>query len=131
MGHPLARLAGTIDSRFLEERFGAVYSDKPGQPPLAQIGANLAGIVADRGYRGHNAPANHKMKVYISGLKRGVTDNIKRDLRRRSAVEPVIDHAQGEPKLDASKNLAADSDEAARLKRDDCAQGFLDDAAPL
>jgi hypothetical protein len=25
----------------------------------------------------------------------------------------------------------ADSDEAARLKRDDCAQGFLDDAAPL
>ena len=26
---------------------------------------------------------------------------------------------------------AADSDEAARLKRDDCAQGFLDDAAPL
>jgi putative transposase len=27
--------------------------------------------------------------------------------------------------------LRADSDEAARLKRDDCAQGFLDDAAPL
>jgi hypothetical protein len=25
---------------------------------------------------------------------------------------------------------AADSDEAARLKRDDCAHGFLDDAAP-
>jgi hypothetical protein len=25
----------------------------------------------------------------------------------------------------------ADSDETARLKRDDCAQGFLDDAAPL
>ncbi len=34
MGHPLAKLAGTIDWRFLEERFGAVYSDKPGQPPL-------------------------------------------------------------------------------------------------
>jgi hypothetical protein len=27
--------------------------------------------------------------------------------------------------------FGADSDEAARLKRDDCAQGFLDDAAPL
>jgi uncharacterized membrane protein YccC len=27
--------------------------------------------------------------------------------------------------------ILADSDEAARLKRDDCAQGFLDDAAPL
>ena len=35
MGHPLARLAATIDWRFLEERFGAVYSDKPGHPPLA------------------------------------------------------------------------------------------------
>jgi hypothetical protein len=34
MGHPLAKLAATIDWRFLEERFGAVYSDKPGQPPL-------------------------------------------------------------------------------------------------
>ena len=34
------------------------------------------------------------MKVYISGQKRGVTDAIKRDLRRRSAVEPVIGHAK-------------------------------------
>ena len=34
MGHPLAKLAATIDWRFLEERFGAVYSDKPGHPPL-------------------------------------------------------------------------------------------------
>jgi IS5 family transposase len=34
LGHPLAKLAATIDWRFLEERFGAVYSDKPGQPPL-------------------------------------------------------------------------------------------------
>ncbi len=33
MGHPLAKLAATIDWRFLEERFGAVYSDKPGHPP--------------------------------------------------------------------------------------------------
>jgi len=34
LGHPLAKLAATIDWRFLEERFGAAYSDKPGQPPL-------------------------------------------------------------------------------------------------
>ena len=34
MGDPLAKLASTVDWRFLEERFGAVYSDKPGQPPL-------------------------------------------------------------------------------------------------
>ena len=34
VGHPLAKLAATIDWRFLEARFGAVYTDKPGQPPL-------------------------------------------------------------------------------------------------
>ena len=60
-----------------------------------QIGASLARIVADRGYRGYNAPPGHKMKVYISGQKRGVTKAIKRDLRRRSAVEPVTGHTTG------------------------------------
>ena len=64
-----------------------------------QIGASLSRIVADRGYRGHNAPLDHKMKVYISGQKRGVTDTIKRDLRRRSAVEPVIGHAKAEHRM--------------------------------
>ena len=64
-----------------------------------QIGASLARIVADRGYRGHNAPPDHKMKVYISGQKRGVTDAIKRDLRRRSAVEPVIGHAKADHRM--------------------------------
>jgi transposase, IS5 family len=64
-----------------------------------QIGASLARIVADRGYRGHNAPLDHKMKVYVSQQKRGVTDAIKRDLRRRSAVEPVIGHAKNEHRL--------------------------------
>jgi IS5 family transposase len=64
-----------------------------------QIGAQLARIVADRGYRGHNAPPGHKMKVYISGQKRGVTDAIRRDLRRRSAVEPIIGHAKGEHRM--------------------------------
>ena len=34
LGHPLAKLSRAIDWRFLEERFGAVYSDKVGHPPL-------------------------------------------------------------------------------------------------
>jgi IS5 family transposase len=62
----------------------------------AQVGASLWRIVADRGYRGHNAPPSHNMKVYISGQKRGLTEAIKRDLRRRSAVEPVIGHAKSD-----------------------------------
>ena len=62
-----------------------------------QIGANLTRIVADRGYRGHNA--HHTFKVYISGQRRRVTETIKRQLRRRSAVEPVIGHAKSEHRM--------------------------------
>jgi IS5 family transposase len=65
----------------------------------SQLGANLIRIVADRGYRGHNAPPNHKFKVYISGQRRRVTEPIKRELRRRSAVEPVIGHAKAEHRM--------------------------------
>jgi hypothetical protein len=68
------------------------YKKRPPAPSLARI-------VADRGYRGHNAPTDQKMKVYIPGQKRGVADAIKRDLRRRSAVEPVIGHAKGEHRM--------------------------------
>ena len=64
-----------------------------------QIGASLARIVADRGYRGHNAPPGHKFRVYISGQRRRVTEAIKRQLRRRSAVEPVIGHAKAEHRM--------------------------------
>jgi IS5 family transposase len=65
-----------------------------------QIGASLARIVAGRGYRGHNAPPGHKFKVYISGQRRRLTETIKRELRRRSAVEPVIGHAKAEHRDD-------------------------------
>ena len=34
LDHPLAKLGRVIDWRFLEGRFGAVYSDKAGHPPL-------------------------------------------------------------------------------------------------
>jgi transposase, IS5 family len=65
----------------------------------AQIGANLSRIVADRGHRGHNAPPEHKLKVYISGQKRRVSEAIKPDLRRRSAVEPCIGHLKAEHRM--------------------------------
>jgi IS5 family transposase len=32
--HPLTKLAAMIDWDFLEQRFGAVYADVPGRPPL-------------------------------------------------------------------------------------------------
>lgn len=64
-----------------------------------QIGATIARVVADRGYRGHNAPQTHQFRVFISGQKRRVTDAIKRELRRRSAVEPVIGHLKADHRM--------------------------------
>ena len=41
--HALVKLARTIDWRFLEEKFGAVYKDGAGQPPLpTRLMAGLA-----------------------------------------------------------------------------------------
>src|ERR671920_1726496 len=43
LNHPLAKLSRTIEWSFLEERFGAVYSDGPGPPPLpTRLMAGLA-----------------------------------------------------------------------------------------
>ncbi|MDP4489525.1 hypothetical protein QDG88_16515 [Pseudoalteromonas piscicida] len=43
----------------------------------------------DRGYRGHFA---ERYDVYIAGQKRGVTLSIKKKLKRRNAIEPIIGH---------------------------------------
>ena len=56
------------------------------------IGNEISRILADAGYRGHNAPQSHKFRVFTAGQKRRVTPAIKRQMRRRSAVEPVIGH---------------------------------------
>ena len=43
MNHPLAKLARTVDWRFLEGSFGEVYTDDPGHPPLpTRLMAGLA-----------------------------------------------------------------------------------------
>ena len=43
LDHALAKLGRAIDRRFLEARFGAVYSDKAGHPPLpTRLMAGLA-----------------------------------------------------------------------------------------
>jgi transposase, IS5 family len=59
---------------------------------IRPIGASLTRVIADAGYRGHKAPRVKELRVYTSGQKRGVTDQIKRELRRRAAVESVIGH---------------------------------------
>ena len=58
----------------------------------ALTGATLRRILADAGYRGHNAPGIYKLRVFTTGQKRRVTPAIKRLMKRRAAVEPVIGH---------------------------------------
>ena len=65
----------------------------------ALVGNTIARMLMDKGYRGHNAPPDYKFRVFISGQKRGVTPRIKRQLRRRSAVEPVIGHLKAEHRM--------------------------------
>jgi IS5 family transposase len=45
------------------------------------------------------AATTRKIHVFISGQKRGVFGVIKRELRRRSAIEPIIGHLKAEGQL--------------------------------
>jgi IS5 family transposase len=60
-------------------------------------GREIERAYVDKGYRGHDAPNPHR--VFISGQKRDVFGAIKRELRRRSAIEPVIGHMKAEGHL--------------------------------
>ena len=81
--------------------------------PAAQelIGNTIERMITDAGYRGHNAPPEHKFKVYTAGQKRRVTPQIKRDLKRRPAVEPVIGHLKEDHRM-GRNHLAHSSGDA-------------------
>ena len=54
-------------------------------------------IHVDKGYRGHNHP--DKFRVWITGQVRRATRPIRREMKRRAAVEPVIGHVKAEHRL--------------------------------
>ena len=67
---------------------------------IAQVeritGQAIKRVFVDRGYRGHKLTAP---QVLISGSKRGLTPQMKKELKRRSAIEPVIGHMKADGKL--------------------------------
>jgi IS5 family transposase len=65
----------------------------------SMIGNTIERAITDAGYRGHNAPPDYKFKVYTAGQKRRVTPQIKREFKRRAAVEPVIGHLKAEHRM--------------------------------
>ena len=60
-------------------------------------GCAIERAYVDKGYRGHDA--QNPRRVFISGQRRGVFGVIKRELRRRSAIEPIIGHLKAEGHL--------------------------------
>jgi transposase, IS5 family len=61
-------------------------------------GVEARRIHVDKGYRGHTYP--HQFRVWISGQVRRVTASIRREMKRRAAVEPVIGHVKAEHRMD-------------------------------
>ena len=55
-------------------------------------------IYADKGYRGHDYEGD--ASVMLSGRKRGLSPQMKRELKRRSAIEATIGHMKTDGRLD-------------------------------
>jgi IS5 family transposase len=73
-------------------------------------GCTIERAYVDKGYRGHYT-ANPR-RVFISGQKRGVFGVIKRELRRRSAIEAVIGHMKTDGHLGRCYLKGRDGDAA-------------------
>jgi transposase, IS5 family len=62
----------------------------------AVSGVKVAKVFVDKGYKGHGVSG---CNVFISGQRRGITATIKKQIRRRQAIEPYIGHLKTEGKL--------------------------------
>ena len=75
----------------------------------ALTGREIERAYVDKGYRGHDAP--NPYRVFKSGQKRGVHGQIKKELRRRSAIEAVIGHCKTDGHLDRNFLKGRDGDQ--------------------
>jgi IS5 family transposase len=74
----------------------------------ARTGVAPERIYADKGYRGHDYQG--EAQVIIAGRRRGLTPTMQRELRRRSAIEPMIGHAKNDGRLGRNWLLGPDGD---------------------
>ncbi len=72
-------------------------------------GIEIERAYVDRGYRGHDAD---RARVFISGQKRGVAPTVRRERRRRAAIEPVIGHMKSDGHLGRNFLLGTEGDAA-------------------
>jgi IS5 family transposase len=82
-------------------------------PTLIQVerltGTSPVRCFVDRGYRGHGVRAT--TTVVMAGQRRGLTATLRRELRRRSAIEATIGHMKAYGRLDRNylKGTAGDA----------------------
>ena len=60
-------------------------------------GREIERVYVDKGCRGHDA--QKPGRVFKRGQKRGVHGQIKKELRRRSAIDPVIGHCKSDGRM--------------------------------
>ena len=71
-------------------------------------GVEVQRIHVDKGYRGHDYP--NRFRVFISGQVRRTTAAIKREMKRRAAVEPVIGHLKADHRMNRNYLKGQDGD---------------------
>ena len=73
--------------------------------PLLEMSENISSVKVrssflDKGFKGHGVK---DIDVYISGQRKGVTPKIRKQIKRRQAIEAHIGHAKSECKLGLSR----------------------------
>jgi transposase, IS5 family len=80
---------------------GNPYDGQTLAPALTQLqrltGTTPVRCYVDRGYRGHGVSG--ATAVFVAGRRRGITPTIRRELRRRSAIEAMIGHMKLDGRL--------------------------------
>jgi IS5 family transposase len=71
-------------------------------------GVTVDRAYVDRGYKGHKHGG--KAKVYIAHTRGIASSTIKRELRRRNAIEPIIGHAKSDGLLERNHLAGATGD---------------------
>jgi IS5 family transposase len=93
---------------------GNPYDGHTLAPAIADLerltGVEVERIHVDKGYRGHTYP--NRFKVWLSGQVRRVTKTIRREMRRRAAIEPVIGHMKEDHLMERNHLKGREGDRA-------------------
>jgi len=96
----------------IEAQHGNPYDGSTLKGAIAQMerisGSRPKEVFVDRGYKGSDHHPED-VDVYLSG-RRGLSPSLKKHLKRRSAIEPVIGHVKADHRMDRNYLLGLDGD---------------------